>query len=492
VVTFSPTPPGTQTFEAADVHVSAPGTSESGGFLPNGRLEFRAYTLFRLITTAYDLPPDRIFGGPSWLDTDRFDLIAQAAPSTPPAALRPMLQSLLTERFHLSVRRENKPQPVYVLTLGKGARTESPGTGDPDCKFGVEENVRTYTCHHTSLASLAARLNNFGFDYFDRPVIDRTGLKGSFDFKLRWLQRWQLPAGAEGASLSLIHSVEKELGVKVEEDAVPLPALTVERASRTPVDNPPGVIEKLGATPTEFEVANIRPTPPEEKPNRVMMNGRFEVQAMALRDMIAFAYNVEPDWVRGGEKWLETDLFDITAKSVPTASSDTRRRMLQSLLAERFHLKIHREDQPVPVFALTAGKPKLKPADPETRSGCTLATTGVRTLTCRNATISRLADQLRTAAPNYINHTVVDLTGIEGAYDFEFSWGNARVLLGTAERGPNESAASGSGIPVASDRPVGLTIFEAVDRQFGLKLAPQKHPMPVVVIDHMDRTPTEN
>src|SRR5690348_6815095 len=87
VVICAQTPPGTQTFEAADVHVSAPGTSESGGFLPNGRLEFRAYTLFRLITTAYDLPPDRIFGGPSWLDTDRFDVIAQAAPSTPPAAL---------------------------------------------------------------------------------------------------------------------------------------------------------------------------------------------------------------------------------------------------------------------------------------------------------------------------------------------------------------------------------------------------------------------
>ncbi|HEY2016614.1 MAG TPA: hypothetical protein VGH38_24090, partial [Bryobacteraceae bacterium] len=64
--------PTTSSFEAADVHVSADGTTESGGFLPGGHAEFRATTLLRLIALAYSVQPDRVAGGPSWLDTDRF------------------------------------------------------------------------------------------------------------------------------------------------------------------------------------------------------------------------------------------------------------------------------------------------------------------------------------------------------------------------------------------------------------------------------------
>jgi uncharacterized protein (TIGR03435 family) len=117
-------------FEAADLHLSAPGTSESGGFLPNGRTEFRGVSLLRLITTAYSLPPDRVFGGPSWLETERFDVVAKAAENAPPAAMRTMLQTLLAERLNLSVKLGDMPQPVYVLMPDKGPQKESTGTGD--------------------------------------------------------------------------------------------------------------------------------------------------------------------------------------------------------------------------------------------------------------------------------------------------------------------------------------------------------------------------
>jgi uncharacterized protein (TIGR03435 family) len=476
------------TFEAADLHLSAPGTSESGGFLPNGRVEFRGTSLLRLIITAYSLPPDRIFGGPSWLETERFDVIAAAPNNAPAAAMRTMLQTLLAERLNLSVKLGDMPQPVYVLMPAKGPQKESTGSGDEACKPAMEENLRTLTCQHTSISAIASRLQGIGGGYFDRPVIDRSGIKGVYDFKLAWLMRWQLPAVSDGAQYSLFTSVEKQLGVKIQEDTMQTPGLTVERASRTPSANPPGVLEKLGTPPAEFEVASIRRSAPDGKGNTVMTGGRFEVHGMSLRDLIALAYNVEPDWIRGGEKWLETERFDIRAKSVPTALSDTLRGMVQALLTERFHLKIHRENQPVSVFALNPGRHKMKEADAESRSTCKLSTTDVRTLTCRNTTMGQLATRLRGMAPNYIDHTVVDLTGIQGGFDFEMTWGNARVLLPGTGGGGADAASS----LAAADRPVGFTIFEAVERALGLKLSAQKHPMSVIVIDSVDRAPTEN
>jgi uncharacterized protein (TIGR03435 family) len=206
--------------------------------------------------------------------------------------------------------------------------------------------------------------------------------------------------------------------------------------------------------------------------------------------MIAFAYNVEEDWVKGGEKWLDTERYDIAAKTAPTASADTLRVMLRSLLEERFRLKVHKEDQPVPVYALTGSKPKIKEADPSSRSTCTRsAADGLVHYTCVNTTMAQLAEKLPNVAGGYLDHPMVDLTGLKGGYDFILSWTPRNRLLGGG-RGPAPAAADGGA--ASADRPVGFTIFEAVDRQLGLKLASQKHPMPVLVIDHIERKPAEN
>jgi uncharacterized protein (TIGR03435 family) len=275
-----------------------------------------------------------------------------------------------------------------------------------------------------------------------------------------------------------------------------MPVLTVERANRTPSENPPGVLEKLGPRPTSFEVATIRPSRPDQNPDADIKNGRIDARALSLNELISFAYNVEDDWIRGGQKWLETDLYDLIAKTAPTESDDTLRVMLQSLLAERFHLKVHKEPQPVTVSALTVAKSKLKDTDPSTRSTCRLNNAdGARVFTCQNTTMAQFAERLRGVATGYLDHPVVDLTGLKDAYDFSVTWSGRGRLMGLA--GAAAGAGTGdtaplSAVPVASDRPAGFTFFEAVDRQLGLKLTAQKHPMPVVVIDHIDRTPTEN
>lgn len=473
-----PQPAPTASFEAADVRVRPPGAAAGGAFLPNGRLEYRATTLLHLISAAYSTPPERIDGGPSWLDTDRFDVTGKASSAVGPPVLRVMLQSLLAERFGLAVEHREKPLPAYVLTVARrGLLKESGASGAPECTAGSEENVRTLTCRHMTIASLAERLPRIAPGYFNLPVADRTGLTGEYDFKLRYLPRGQLPPGADGAALSLFNAIEKQTGIKVEQQNAPMPVIAVVRVNRTPAANPPGTAEKLGPTPTEFDVVDIRPSRPGEKEDANFQNGRIDAHAIALRDLITFAYNVEDDWVRG-EKRIETERFNVVAKTAPTESEDTLRVMVQSLLADRFRLKVHREEQPVTVYALTVAKPRLKDADPSTRATCKSgAADGRRTLTCQNTTMAQLAEKLRDISTGYLDHPVVDLTGLAGAYDFTLAFTPRNQML---RRSGEDNA------------PVGFTLFEAIERQLGLKLTAQKHPMSVVVIDHIERKPAEN
>jgi uncharacterized protein (TIGR03435 family) len=492
---FSQTAPPTSQFEAADVHVSPPDATTSGAFLPKGRVEFRANTMLHLIMTAYSVRIDQVSGGPSWLDTDRFDVIAQAASSPSQIEMRTMLQGLLAERFGLEIKREEKPMPVYALVLAGRPPKESAG-GETECQTGSEDNVRTFTCHNVTIANLGQRLQLATPGYFNLPTVDRTGLKGTYDCKLSYLPRAQLPPGAAGNNLSLFTAIEKQLGVRVERQTEPMPVLTVVRVNRTPSANPPGVTEAL-APPKAFEVADIRPSRTNENPDANINNGRIEAHALTLKDFIAVAYSVEDDQdrLRGGERWLGTDRFDIVAKTEPTASIDTLRVMLQNLLAERFHLKVHKELEPVTVYALTAVKPKVKDADPSTRDTCKVgAADGGRMITCQNTTMAQFADKLRNYSTGYLEHPVVDLTGLNGAYDFALTFTPRAALerVGGGKNAKEDATPAGGAIPMPADRAVGLTIFEAIERQLGLKLAAQKHPMPVIVIDHVDRTPTAN
>ncbi len=481
-------PPSAESFQAADVHVSPAGTARSGAFLPNGKVEFRATPLLRLIAIGYNLPADRIVGGPNWLDADRFDVTAKAARPPSPATARAMLRQLLADRFQLETRQAEKPMPVYALVPGKhGVRKSSSAVGDPQCKSGWEENMHTYACRHVTLPSLAEGLPGIAPLYFDRPVVDRTGLTGVYDFTLRWLPRAQLPPGGESNSSHLFASIERELGIKVEPQTSPMPVLTIVRVDRTPVPNPPGVWDILGAPPTEFDVASIRRSRPGEKQASRIENGRIEARAFTLKDMIAFAYNVEPDWVRGGDHWVESDRFDISAKTAPTEAVDTLRTLAQSLLGQRFGLKVHREAQPVAIYALVAGKAKLKEADPTTRSTCRFGNAdGGHAYLCQNTTMAQFAAAVRNLAGGILEHPVVDLTDLKGSYDFALHWSpDAGKQAGPATNRPNNALVPADGAP-------GFTLFEAIDRQLGLKLKAQKYPMQVIVVDHANRIPTEN
>ena len=201
--------------------------------------------------------------------------------------------------------------------------------------------------------------------------------------------------------------------------------------------------------PAEFEVADIRPTAPGATGARLQLqpNGRLDGQNIPLKAYINLAWNINSDELIGGlPKFAENARFDIVAKTSTTPGGqidiDSLRLMLQKLLADRFKMTTHMEDRPVSGYVLTAVKPKLQKADPESRTGCAEPPPGVadskdprvanpvlsRYLTCHNMTIAQLAEQLPSLANGYVQTPVLDSTGLTDAYDFTLSFSAAGLL----------------------------------------------------------------
>src|ERR1700733_5085505 len=112
---------GDTTFEVADIKPSKSSDLESrkARILPGGRLEFPNSTLKELIIVAYGVQENAIMGLAKWMDSDRFEVVAKAPADSSAQALRPMLQSLLADRFKLTLHRANRTMSAYVLTRGK-------------------------------------------------------------------------------------------------------------------------------------------------------------------------------------------------------------------------------------------------------------------------------------------------------------------------------------------------------------------------------------
>ena len=200
-----------------------------------------------------------------------------------------------------------------------------------------------------------------------------------------------------------------------------------------------------------------------------------------LKGLMTLAFNVDARMLVDGEKWLDEDRFDVIAKTAPSMPFEAMRGMLKSVLVERFRLATHNEDRPVPVYVLEAGKkPKLKDSDGSARSDCKIVQSDKRYYVCQNTTMAQFAERLPSVSAAYTHPPVLDLTGLKGAYDFQLYW-TPKAALSTAKAGTDTAST-----PVDE-----YTVFEAVDKQLGLKLEEQKHPIQVVVIDKVERRPTE-
>jgi uncharacterized protein (TIGR03435 family) len=209
-------PNPTPLFENADVHAAVPGvrTQAMGRFRPGARFEAAGFTILDLLERAYGVADrDWIVGGPAWIGIDRFDIVASVPAGPPQPALQPMLQALLADRFKLVVHNDRKPMPVYVLAAGKRLLLKESSGGESRCSFDNRSEM-TMTCTNMGMEQFARALYDSA-DYFDRPLFDKTGLTGAYDFALHWTPRARM-AGRNGdgqpTGTSVFDAVDKPLG----------------------------------------------------------------------------------------------------------------------------------------------------------------------------------------------------------------------------------------------------------------------------------------
>lgn len=508
---FAQTLPGPTGFEIADVHRSAHATNPRmrGGVLGAGRYDVRTATMLDLISDAWTTRIEKLWGGPSWLALDRFDIAAKAPTGTPPEKVKLMLQTLLQERFNLRVHQDNKPLQAYALSIGKGGKPklrQADGSAKPGCQNepqnptpgAVAYNV--VDCYSQTLDQIAQDLRDLGFGYLTAPVVNQTGIDSTWDFSIKWSSRASLAAaGPDG--ISLFDAVEKQLGLKIESGKFPVPVLVIDSVDEAPSPNPAGISGAFPAPPSEFEVATIRPSNPDEgKPTSKLQNGRLDAQNISLRLLIEAAWdNIPDELLADAPRFLDTMHYDIVAKAPPPAAGaeideDDLRRMLRTLLIDRFKLKTHTEDRLVEGYVLSSVKPKMAKADPANRAGChegpgsdgkdPRAGNSVigRLITCQNMTMTQFAEQLPNLASGYARVDVLDATGLTEAYDFTVAFSNLGQLRSVPATAGNDAAEPNGAI----------SLPDAISRQLGLKLEMHKRMMSVLVIDHVEERPTDN
>jgi uncharacterized protein (TIGR03435 family) len=289
----------------------------------------------------------------------------------------------------------------------------------------------------------------------------------------------------------------------------------------------------------EFEVASVKPA---VMPNGGAIRfgprggpgngdpGRVTYTLSTIRDLMVAAYSVKRYQVSGGPNWLDSERFDIAAKVPEGATKEQVKVMLQNLLADRFKLTIHRETKEVPIYALIVGAkgPKLKdstvteeaatpPALPPGPvrmplkigpDGCPEAppliggragnfmmiTPNGECMISNGQGTDALASQLS----NRFERPVIDETGLKGKYDLKLRYDPLSVPGGRVgpimmKDGPGPGPAGGDPANrIVPDGDPPPTIFVALQEQLGLKLEARKGPVELLVIDSVERTPTEN
>ena len=227
-------------------------------------------------------------------------------------------------------------------------------------------------------------------------------------------------------------------------------------------------------TPVEFEVATIKPAPPQpEGRTSTRMSsdtdtGKLNYTNVNLKEAIGKAYKVQQYQITGPD-WIETERFDIVAKFTPHSAGDQVALMLQALLAERFKLTLHRETKELPMYVLVVAKngPKFKTTESET--GISSNSNRTHWHVVAKGSLRRFAEFLSDEA----GRPVVDRTGLSGSYELTLDWT------------PDDS-------PTTNDSAAGPSLFTALQEQLGLKLDSTKGPVEMLVIDRAERTPTEN
>jgi uncharacterized protein (TIGR03435 family) len=200
-----------------------------------------------LLAGAFSLKLYQI-SGPSWMDTERYDITARAPDGTTTETVRKMMQTLLIERFGMKIHREDQVRPVYVLEVAKGGFKLKPAE---DADPASADRTRFSTNGHMEAKTLGS-LANMLSAFMDRPVLDRTGLTGLYNISLdvspedlagfQRLKSARHELDDSGATpvedqTNSVFSALKDLGLRLSARKMPVETLVVDHAEKIPTEN---------------------------------------------------------------------------------------------------------------------------------------------------------------------------------------------------------------------------------------------------------------
>lgn len=485
----------------------------------------------------------------------------------------PMLRRLLVERFQLKIHEDLKDVPALALTVAPGGakvkavdpasciestpnnsgprvlRTTASGTpavyapdagpdAKPYCTAGVSPKPPNVAIDITGLPfdRIVRTLSSI---IGDRPVIDQTGLTGQFSFHVEFaadenvrvfprMPETELPSGP-----SIFAAFEKQLGLKLVPTRAPQASLVIDRLER-PIDPPsPGASQKFDVVSIKPCDAQNPPLPPQGAGSRQGGGGvvqttpdRLSVNCATVQRLVATAYVIngeallnnlpanDPDkqfhWIKNMPDWAETETYAIEAKASQAVDKAVLLGpMLRALLEDRFKLKLHRDREEVPMYALVVAKTgmKMKPMDPD---GCLPfdAAAPPRTLEDQRAFIDELQrggkprcgsltfldgsfqgsrrwiiggntmEQFARTLSNSMDRFVIDKTGVTDRFNIRIEFAPDEHTIGSVARRPEAET---------PPSPQGPTMFKALEEQLGLKLEPTKDQRGFLVIDQIQR-----
>ncbi|HYL75938.1 MAG TPA: M56 and DUF3738 domain-containing protein [Bryobacteraceae bacterium] len=252
----SPVTPAASKFEVASIKPSAPGGLAARFMMaPGGRVNINNINVKFLIQQAYQVRDFQITGGPGWIGSDRYDIVAKGEgdEQISQEQMRAMMQGLLADRFKLVIHRETKELPVYSLVLGKNGpklkeTPETEGVPGPDGVRRGGMQVRMgrglINGQGMTMEMLATQLAN----QLGRTVIDKTGLKGGYEVKLEWtpeqgqgpaIQReggGDAPPTTADSGPTIFTALQEQLGLKLESTKGPVTIIVIDSVEK-PTEN---------------------------------------------------------------------------------------------------------------------------------------------------------------------------------------------------------------------------------------------------------------
>lgn len=266
------------------------------------------------------------------------------------------------------------------------------------------------------------------------------------------------------------------------------------------------LIPAPGRSQASFETAVIQPSDAGGRAQFKIGRGEIAIKGGTLHDLVLVAYQIRPFQIVGGPGWISTDHYDINWKAKDTPTSEewmkTLPPMMQALLRDRFKLSVHRENRQMQVYSLAVAKDGLKlrhsnagacpnfewsryaiPEEKRWSPGyCGAVETGPNirlnhTLDAVGMSIAGGPDALIPVLARELERPVIDKTGLSGSFDIRLEWNREATTKAIA-------AGVTSGPSFEEESP---SLFSAVEEQLGLKLASDKGPVEVIVIDHAER-----